>query len=53
VKLLSKFNKDSRMRELLIDRIQLLTAEIPISFREFETDYRDEEKPDLNDALYC
>jgi hypothetical protein len=41
------------MREWLIDHIQLLTAEIPISFCEFKTDYKDQEKPVLNDALYC
>jgi hypothetical protein len=53
VKLLSKFNKDGRMRESLINRIQLLTAEIPISFCEFETDHRDQEKLDLDEAFYC
>jgi hypothetical protein len=53
VKLLSKFNKDGRMRESLINRIQLLTAEIPISFREFETDYRYQDKPDLEEAFCC
>jgi hypothetical protein len=42
VKLLSKFKKDGRMRESLINRIQLLKAEIPISFRQFETDYKDQ-----------
>jgi hypothetical protein len=53
VKLLSKFNKDGRMGELLINRIQLLTKEITITFREFETDCRDQDKPDLEEAFYC
>jgi hypothetical protein len=39
VKLLSTFNKDGRMRELLINRIQFLTKEIPTTFRELKTDY--------------
>jgi hypothetical protein len=53
VKLLSKFNKDGRMWESLINQIQLFTKEIPITFREFETDYRVQDKPDLDEALYC
>jgi hypothetical protein len=41
------------MRESLINRIQLLTKEIPMTFHEFETDYRDQEKPDLEEAFHC
>jgi hypothetical protein len=43
----------SRMRQLLINWIQLLTKDIPTTFREFETDYRDQNKPDLEEAFYC
>jgi hypothetical protein len=53
VKLLSTFNKDGRMRELLINRIQFLTKEIPTTFRELKTDYWDQNKPDLEEAFYC
>jgi hypothetical protein len=53
VKLLSKFNKDGEMKELLINRIQLLTADVPTTFREFETDYRDQDKLDLEETFYC
>jgi hypothetical protein len=53
VKLLSKFNKDGSMRQLLINRIQLLTRDVPTTFREFETDYRDQDKPILEEAFYC
>jgi hypothetical protein len=35
VKLLSKFNKDGKMKETIINRIQILTADVPTSFREF------------------
>jgi hypothetical protein len=41
------------MRESLINQIQLLTKDIPTTFREFLTDYRDQNKPDLEEALYC
>jgi hypothetical protein len=52
VKLLSKFNKDGKMRESLINRIILVTADVPTTFCEFETDYRDQDKPDLEEAFY-
>jgi hypothetical protein len=51
VKLLSKFNKDGKMKETIINRIQLLTADVPTSFREFEIDYKDQDNPNL--AYYC
>jgi hypothetical protein len=53
VKLLSKFNKEGSMRQLHVNRIQLLTRDVPTTFREFETDYRDQDKPDLEEAFYC
>jgi hypothetical protein len=43
VKLLSKFNKDGKMRESLINPIQLLTRDVPTTFRKFETDYIDQQ----------
>jgi hypothetical protein len=36
---LSKFNKDGKIKETIINRIQLLTADVPTSFRKFEIDY--------------
>jgi hypothetical protein len=53
VKLLSKFNKDGKMRQSLINRIQFLTRDVPTTFREFETDNRDQDKSDLEEAFYC
>jgi hypothetical protein len=53
VKLLSKFNKDGTMKESFITRIQLLTADVPTTFHEFETDHRDQDKPNLEEAFYC
>jgi hypothetical protein len=53
VKLLSKFNKDGTMKELLITRIQLLTADATKTFCEFEPDYRDKDKRNLEEAFYC
>jgi hypothetical protein len=38
VKFLSKFNKDGSIKERIINQIQLLTADVPMSLREFETD---------------
>jgi hypothetical protein len=53
VKLLSKFNKDGKMKETIINRFQLLTADVPTSFRKFEIDYRDHDKLNLDEAFYC
>jgi hypothetical protein len=53
VKLLSKSNKDGKMKETIINPIQLLTADVPTSFGEYETDYRDQDKPNLDEAYYC
>jgi hypothetical protein len=53
VKLLSKFNKDGKMKETIINQIQLLTADVPTSFREFKIDYRDQDKRSLDEAYYC
>jgi hypothetical protein len=41
------------MKETIINRIQLLTADVPTSFREYKTDYRDPDKPNLEEAYYC
>jgi hypothetical protein len=53
MKLLSTFNKDRSMRQSLINRIQLLRRDVPTTFRKFKTDYRDQDKPDLEEAFYC
>jgi hypothetical protein len=53
VKLLSKFKKDGKMKETIINRIQQLTADVPTSFRKFETDYKDQDSPNLDNAYYC
>jgi hypothetical protein len=49
----SKFNKDGKMKETIINPIQLLTADVPTSFREFKTDYKDQDSPNLDEAYYC
>jgi hypothetical protein len=41
------------MKETTINRIQLLTADVPMSFRKFETDYKDQDSPNLDEAHYC
>jgi hypothetical protein len=53
VKLLSKFIKDGKMKETIINQIQLLTADVPTSFREFEIDYKDQDNPNFDEAYYC
>jgi hypothetical protein len=53
VKLLSKSNKDGTMKETIIKRIQLLAADVPTTFCEYKTDYRDQDKPNLEEAFYC
>jgi hypothetical protein len=53
VKLLSKFNKDGKMKETIINQIQLLTADVPTSFPKFETDYKDQDSPNLDKEYYC
>jgi hypothetical protein len=53
VKLLSKSNKDGTMKETIINRIQLLMADVPTTFRKYKTDYRDQDKPNLEEAFYC
>jgi hypothetical protein len=52
-KLFIKFNKDSKMKETIINQIQLLTADVPTSLRKFETDYKDQDSPNLDEAYYC
>jgi hypothetical protein len=52
VKLLSKSNKDGTMKEMIINWIQLLKAYVPTSFHEYEIDYRDQDKPNLDEAYY-
>jgi hypothetical protein len=41
------------MKETIINRIKLLMADVPTSFREFETDYKDQDSPNLDKAYYC
>jgi hypothetical protein len=53
VKLLSKSNKEGTMKKTIINQIQLLTADVPTSFSEYEIDYRDQDKPNLDEAYYC
>jgi hypothetical protein len=41
------------MKETINNQIQILTADVPTSFRKFKTDYKDLDSLNLDDAYYC